>query len=188
MLCLLLLASFSEFTVAREYVTKHQPVHHHVDKAAAAVAQHAHNAAVAGSGESHRLAQIAAAASAVLEVVECEYERAPAIDCALQHIDADKDGRICKEEIQQALDKVIYLWESLFTLYYSANYVLAHCDADQDGFISAEDFARSEAHCLHDCLPRRMFFEKVCNRLALLPQPLPPVTCVPPPPLPALTP
>lgn len=170
---------------AREYVTTHRG-------AAAAAAGEKHRPAhrrpppplPASKSETKPHVDVAHVidAAALIAMGECEYKRADAIECALRYIDADKDGRICKEEVQQTLDKVIGFWESVVTLWYSANYVMAHCDADEDGFISMEDFARSEEKCLHDCFPRRIFFENVCARLTLLPEPLPPVKCVPPPP------
>jgi hypothetical protein len=117
------------------------------------------------------------AAAGMVSGEKCKYTRQQAMECARHYVDTDKDGAICREEIQQAMDAVSQPIEQLVELWYTPAYVMRQCDYDNDGFITLEDFERTEKKCLHDCMPRTVLFEKFCNRLAKLPHPLPPVVC-----------
>jgi Ca2+-binding EF-hand superfamily protein len=84
----------------------------------------------------------------------CKFSREDAITCFSTYVDANHDGKITVEEIDEArtkysgwsiwaVEKVAGWWVNTSTAV-----MIQDCDYDHDGVFTPEDFRRSYEHCV----------------------------------------
>lgn len=80
------------------------------------------------------------------------------IKCAGIYLDKNQNGKLEREELQSAIDKLPWYSRGILSILGSVDKMMAKCDMDGDGAISMDYDMQNNAHqCLASCFKRRAF-------------------------------
>ena len=80
------------------------------------------------------------------------------IRCAAAHLDVNKNNKLERQELQDAIDSLPWLARGVLKIIGSVDKIMSKCDADGDGAISIDhDMAATEETCLATCFKRKAF-------------------------------
>ena len=80
------------------------------------------------------------------------------IRCAAAHLDVNKNNKLERQELQNAIDSLPWLARGVLKIIGSVDKIMSKCDADGDGAISIDhDMAATEETCLATCFKRKAF-------------------------------
>ena len=95
----------------------------------------------------------------VVEDPKCP-SRAQIIKCSSKHLDLNQNGKLEREELQQAIDSLPWWGRSVLQILGSVNAIMKKCDVDGDDAISMDyDMEHNKDTCLATCF-KRMAFKK----------------------------
>ena len=143
---------------------QHQPFAFADEAATETVAPETVEAAEKCDGAEETCANPDASAAAAEEEVEKEPEdpacpsRPHIIRCAAAHLDVNKNSKLEREELQDAIDSLPFLARGVLKIIGSVNKIMDKCDADGDGAISIDhDMDATKETCLATCFKRKAF-------------------------------
>ena len=78
--------------------------------------------------------------------------------CAAVHLDHNKNGKLDRNELQSAIDKLPWLARGVLQILGSVDKMMQKCDVDGDGAISIDyDMQNNKETCLATCFKKRAF-------------------------------
>jgi hypothetical protein len=99
-----------------------------------------------------------AAAAEAIEIDPTCPDRAHLMRCAAVHLDTNQNGKLDRDELQKAIDKLPWLARGVLQILGSVDKMMKKCDVDGDDAISMDyDMEHNHETCLATCLKRRVF-------------------------------